>query len=457
MRVLRASVWLSVFLGGFLYTLPCWAVGEVVTDIQVANNVRTQEDAIRSLAGLTIGDTLEADTLEVVRERLNTSGLFADVNVYWEPYHDGVRVVIAIKDKFPWAPLPTISIAPGNRSAGLIVAHGNLFGRGKRGVIGGRISTADSGALLAYQDPALFGTWMFYNFKGKFQDQLISEFGNHQDVTPLPVRDTKFRTFGFEANAGVAWFRRVKTSVGWSIEKTDFLWSRVNMDNPAANASAGANASEGAVRGAAAANLVLDFRSREHAVLYGNALELGLNVGNQKWGSDAKLDYWKAGASYEHGIRILRRHNLIFRADAVTGERLPMWMENWAGGNNLRGFLYRQFMGDTQLSSQIEYHFPLFSIGQLDLRGLLFSDGAAIWYRKLEADLGTSYRTRDDGRSFLPPQFLTPGFDITRDLHTSAGAGIRFFLRSVAVPLLGLDYGRGVGTGEWRLVVVLGV
>src|SRR3712207_4269393 len=78
-----------------------WAIGEVVTDIRVQDNVRTHEDTIRSIAGIEIGDILELDTLERVRERLNTSGLFADVNVFWEPHREGVRVNVVVKEKFP--------------------------------------------------------------------------------------------------------------------------------------------------------------------------------------------------------------------------------------------------------------------------------------------------------------------------------------------------------------------
>jgi len=49
-------------------------------------------------------------------------------------------------------PCPPSPIRRANISGGAIVAHGNLFGQGKRGVIGGRISNVDSGALAAYED-----------------------------------------------------------------------------------------------------------------------------------------------------------------------------------------------------------------------------------------------------------------------------------------------------------------
>jgi outer membrane protein assembly factor BamA len=72
------------------------AVGEQITDVRVLDNQRTEESTVRSIAGISIGDTLESDTLDTVRERLNTTGLFADVNVWWEANGSGVRVNISV-------------------------------------------------------------------------------------------------------------------------------------------------------------------------------------------------------------------------------------------------------------------------------------------------------------------------------------------------------------------------
>ncbi|MEP6654252.1 MAG: POTRA domain-containing protein, partial [Myxococcales bacterium] len=149
-----------------------FAVGERVVDVRIAGNLRTGEDTVRSLAGIRIGDTLEADTLAAVRERLNTVGLFADVNVWWENYGEGVRVNILVKDKFPWAPVPTGSWSANNKSLGLLFVHGNLFGRGKQMVLGGKLANLDSGLLVAYRDPALFSSWVFWEMKVIAQRQI---------------------------------------------------------------------------------------------------------------------------------------------------------------------------------------------------------------------------------------------------------------------------------------------
>ncbi|MGA7740989.1 MAG: POTRA domain-containing protein [Polyangia bacterium] len=452
-----------------LSAAPAWALDEVITDVRVLNAVRTDEETVRSIAGVSIGQLLRPDTLDIMRERLHSSGLFADVNVYWEPYQDGVRINIVVKEKFPWVPLPTFSYSPGNISGGAIIAHGNLFGRGKRGVIGGRISNVDSGALVAYDDPAVWQTWAFFTIKGKFEQQIIPEYSNdYADLPDLPLsplRNTKLRSYGGEVNAGVAWFRKVRTSVGWILDQNDVLWSAPNLSNSyalAINGSPGSPPPAAAVsgrRGAGTANVTFDFRARQHAVMYGNALGFSLEIGGTRWGGDDKLNYWKASSSYEHGIRFFRRHNLIVRAGGTAGDNLPLWAENSAGGTNLRGYLYRQFQGDTHLRTQVEYHFPLFSLWDLDVRGLVFNDAAAIWYRKLPPETldGNAYEIRSDGRQFLPPSLLHQGFQFNEDLHSSAGAGLRFYLRTVAMPLVGLDVGNGLGTKDVRVILVLGV
>jgi outer membrane protein insertion porin family len=465
-RRLRAGCRCAVTVGALALLMSlsarAWAIGEVITDIRIRDNARTLEETVRSMAGIDIGEVLEIDTLDRVRERLNTSGLFSDVNVFWQPYRAGVRVVIIVRDKFPWAPVPTFSYSPGNVSAGLIVGHANLFGRGKRGLVGGRYSNVDSGALVIYDDPALFGSWGFLTTQGFFKDQVLPEFSNVDlpDMPLTPIRNTRLRTFGADLRVGVAWFRKVRTSVGWAYDKNTQRSSLADPGNPYSPMDLpAAMTTPVARRGLALASVTFDFRAREQAVMYGNALSFSLEYASPTFGSDPLLKYWKASGQFEQGIRFLRRHNIVFRAAAYVGDKMPFWVENATTGANLRGFVYRQYMGDTHLRTQVEYHFPLFSIKQLDVRGVVFNDGAAIWYRKLpprDPDMPDAYLPREDGRQFLPPSLLRQGFDPHQDVHFSVGAGLRFFLRSVAVPLVGVDFAHGFGTGTVRIVLVVG-
>jgi len=432
-----------------------WAVGEAITDVRILGNSRTEQDTVRSIAGVKIGDTLELDTLERARERLNTAGLFADVNVWWEQNGEGVRVNIAVKDKFPWAPVPTASWSSNNRSIGLVFVDGNLFGRGKQLVVGGRLADVDSGAVLAYRDPALFGGWGYWQLQGNVQKQVIPEYDNNAEVPAFPLRETHLTGYGFETVFGIAWLRRLKTQVAWGMQK----YTVGSADIPATDTAPEmmtVPATQGATAGIGKASLSFDFRAREFAVMTGTSFGVALDVASPSFGGD--LEYWRATAYFERGLKFFRSHNFIYSAYAATGHDLPFWNELTVGGPNLRGYLYQQFRGDTQISAKAEYHFALFSVGPADFRGLVFYDAAALWFRDLPPDIDplTGYRVRatPDGRSF--PTQEEAGFSAKRDIHNDVGAGLRFFLRSIAIPLIGFDAGYGIEARHWQFLLVIG-
>ena len=449
------------------FSRPAYAVGEEITDVRVMGNVRTEESTVRSIAGVSIGDTMDIDTLDTVRERLNTTGLFADVNVWWEPQGSGVRINISVKDKFPWAPVPTGSWSANNKAFGLLFVHGNLFGRGKQLLLGGRLATIDSGAVLGYRDPSLFGTWMYWQLQSSIQRGLFPEFDNTNLREPVSIRESRLISYGVEPTFGIAWFRRVRTQVAWRFEKIKFDQSNAPTDTNLVLEPALASGTIGTGK----ATLSFDFRAREFAVMRGVALSGTVEAGGPRFGGDFK--YWRAFASWEHGIKVFKSHNFVYSAFTGIGNNLPFTQEMMAGGTNLRGYLYQQFRGDTQVHGEVEYHFPLFSIGPLDFRGLGFYDADATWFRSLPGtivgpDAGNfTYYVRDtlDRRTY--PQCslnaascaspLTPsGFSFDRSVHTAVGGGLRFFLRSVAVPLVGFDAGYGIEARTWRFILIVG-
>jgi outer membrane protein assembly factor BamA len=448
-----------------------FATGESVTDVRVMDNQRTEEATVRSIAGVVIGDTIEADTLDRVRERLNTSGLFSDINVWWEPSGSGVRVNISVKEKFPWAPLPTASWSANNKAVGLVFVHGNLFGRGKQFLMGARIATVDSGATIAYRDPSMFGSWAYWQMITLVQRQAISEYqnsgldpnGNPVSLgNPFQLRETTLVSYGLEPSFGIAWFRRVRTQVGWHLEHYNFQRSDIPADSSLTGTTADTTPSTdptGKTVGIGRATLTFDFRAREFAVMSGAALSGQFDYSSPGFGSDFK--YWRAAASWEHGIKFFKQSNLIYFAYVGMGHNLPFWSEAAAGGTNLRGYLFQQFRGDSQVSGKIEYHFPLFSIYSLDVRALGFYDVAAVWFREIPTDMpvtgaqGETYYLRaSDGRTF--PSQYPRGFNLSQDVHNAVGGGLRFFLRSVAVPLVGFDAGYGIEAKTWRFFLIVG-
>jgi outer membrane protein insertion porin family len=465
------AVFLVVVIAAAVTAFPrrAFAIGEMIVDVRVHGNTRTAEETVRSIAGVRIGDTLENETLKTVRERLNTSGLFADVNVWWENQGEGVRVNIEVKDKFPWAPVPTGSWSANYKSLGLVFVHGNLFGRGKQLLVGGRLANLDSGAIVAYRDPALFGTWMYWEMRGIAQRVVIPEYDVHDLVPPSPWRETTLDSFGVEPVFGVAWFRRVRTQVSWRVDRVAYKKQQVldpttgaDISDPATDPPTGTFANNSDPRvgivGIGRAAVAFDWRAREQAIMMGPALGGTLDISSPAFLSD--IEFWRASVFWEQGFRIFRRQNLIYSVGGTLGHNLPIWWDTTAGGTNLRGYLVQQFRGDTQANAKVEYHFPLFSVGSLDVRGLGFYDFSAIYFRDLPPATGQgSYLMRSgpysDQRTF-DSRYTVSGFDPNRDLHNDVGAGLRFFLRSVAVPLIGFDAGFGLESRHWNFILIVG-
>jgi len=441
-----------------------FATGETITDIRIKGNARTSEETIRSMIPISIGDELERDTLESVREQLNNTGMFSSVNVYWERSEGGVRVVVNIKEKFPWAPIPTFTFSPGETAFGAVLVHGNLFGRGKQGVIGGRISTVSQGALVGYRDPSIMGTWLYWQMEAAFSQLDTPEYSPFSKYRAVKIRTTDLSGVGGSANFGVFWFRRVRTELRYGFHRYKYGGTEFNEEAlPGSSIVGPAIIDDDSVlhRGFGEARLQFDFRAFEHALMKGSALSLSYQVGSPTFLSDKNINYWKTGVSYEKGIIFFKTQNFRFRSGVSVSDRLPLFEEHTAGATNLRGFLYQQFRGDTQVRIAPEYHVPLSpSKWAFSVRGLVFTDIQALWYRNLPSGYGPGQVQAgrgDGGRSYLGPEYLKPGFSPTRDIHVGVGAGLRFYLRTVAVPLVGFDYGYGVLDNAWRMVLVVGL
>ena len=73
---------------------------------------------------------------------------------------------------------------------------------------------------------------------------------------------------------------------------------------------------------------------------------------------------------------------------------------------------------------------------------------------------GQMYLQRDtlDQRTFpTNPENTGVPFGFSRhSIHNAVGGGLRFFLRSVAVPLVGFDAGYGIEARHWQFMLIVG-
>ncbi|MCP3097485.1 BamA/TamA family outer membrane protein [Myxococcus sp. K15C18031901] len=425
--------------------------GPVVDEVVVRGPEKTRPGTVQAYSRVDAGDRLAPDELEKVERRLLATGLFQEVRVSTEPTGpDRVRVVLEVEDKASWVVAPTFALSAANVGGGLLYAENNLWGRSKKFATAVQVSTAESGLFAGYLDPNLFGLpQLRFSLEGQLRSDRVDEYrpGAGQ-ADPAVVRRTRLNSASIAAELGVMLFERVRAAAKYRLMSID-----AKSPDDAEEVTTPAFSTGPSQRDASLRLMVgIDTRQNLHAVMEGINLEASYEVSNPGVWSDFR--YKRFGLLYRHGLRLFEEHNLVLRGEAAAGVDLPFHQELVMGGNSLRGFLHRQFRGDTRLSFTAEYHFPLFTIRSLSFRGVGFSDTGLMMWR----DLPSGDALLDvDGRmvrGYLPD---SRGGLKGATLAQGVGAGLRLYLRNLVLPLVGVDAAYGVNSGEFRFYLVAGV
>jgi outer membrane protein assembly factor BamA len=423
----------------------------VVDEVTVLGTEKTRPETVQSYSRLAVGDALTAEDLTRVERRLLATGLFQEVHVTTQPTGDGrVKVLLQVEDKASWVVAPTFAVSNGNIGGGVLYAESNLWGRSKKFAAALQVSTAESGLFVGYLDPNLFG-WppLRWSLEGQLRSDRVEEYqpGASYKV-PEVQRRTRLNSASAASELSVMVAERVRVGAKYRLMLID-------AQEPSPEAPVTEPAFEpGPVQRDASLRLMMGFDTRQnlHAVMEGLNIEGSLELSNP--GVWSHFRYKRFGLLYRHGLRFFEEHNLVLRGELAVGQDLPFHQELVAGANSLRGFIYRQFRGDTRASFTAEYHFPLFTVRSLAFRGVAFSDIGMLTWRNIPEDRRLLDVNGRVVRGYLPDaQEGVGGATVAQGL----GLGLRLFLRSVVLPLVGVDVAYGVNSGELRFYVVAGV
>lgn len=423
----------------------------IVDEVTALGMEKTLPETVRAYSRLDAGDSITEEELLRVERRLLATGLFKEVRVSTQATGEGrVRVVLQVEDKASWVVAPTFSVSNSNIGGGVLYAESNLWGRSKKFAAALQVSTAESGLFVGYLDPNLFGfPPLRLSFEGQVRSDRVEEYrlGASQDE-PEVARRTRLNSASAAGELSVMIAERVRVGAKYRLMLID-------AQAPGTDAPVTEPAFEpGAAQRDTSLRLFVgvDTRQNLHAVMEGLNIEGSLEFSDP--GVWSNFRYKRFGLLYRHGLRFFEEHNLVLRGEAVAGLDLPFHQELVVGGNSLRGFLYRQFRGDTRLSFTAEYHFPLFTVKSLSFRGVGFSDTGLMMWRTLPEDKLLRDVNGRVVRGYL--EEAEGGLD-GATLAQGLGVGLRLYLRSIVLPLVGVDVAYGVNSGEFRFYLVAGV
>src|SRR5262245_42432857 len=135
------------------------AHADEIKQIIVDENTKTDAQTVQVIARIDTGDEWSAEMSDVVKDRLEASGLFRDVSVFWDEHPEGgVRVHITVHDKHSWIIAPAFYNQPTNIGGGIGFGENNLFGLNQKLLLYGQIATGDSFFIGAWVIPSIGGT-----------------------------------------------------------------------------------------------------------------------------------------------------------------------------------------------------------------------------------------------------------------------------------------------------------
>ena len=452
-RSRRPPCFARVLSGVLALLLPALALAQAprVVEIQARSDGRTDPDVIVSYSRVDVGEALGPEDEARARRYLDATGLFKEIKLTTSPVGPGqVRVLIEVTEKVSWVIAPIFSASSSNVGGGLIYAENNVLGLSKKFVVGAQVTTNESGVYVGFLDPNVFNLpALRFSVEGQVKSDRMQEYEGDPDLPqPRVLRSTRINTFGFVTEFTFNWRDTFRTAV-------KYRYTLVHPLSPQADYPVTAPAElphETNTDASARLMAGIDTRQTLGPILEGLNVEASWELSLKELGS--AYDYRKLGLLYRQGIRLFETQNLVLRVEGQYGRDLPFHTELLTGGTNLRGFLHRQFRGDTRATVTAEYHFPLFDVGPLQVRGVGFSDTALTWFRDVPASgvlLGVNGQL---ARGYLPGQLEGSS---AAQLTQGLGTGLRLYLSTVVLPLLGVDVAYGLNPGEVRVYLSIGV
>jgi len=138
-----------------------WARDTRITTISIEGLQRTRERTVLDILPVSVGDEISDTSIELIRNELIDSGIFAEVEVRVDPIPgapDESELVVILDEKWTLVPVPFFSTNGETSSGGLILIESNLFGRNKQLIAAGTIGTDGFGGFLLFVDPSIRGS-----------------------------------------------------------------------------------------------------------------------------------------------------------------------------------------------------------------------------------------------------------------------------------------------------------
>jgi len=374
-----------------------------IVAIEVAGARRTRHETVLRLARVHEGDPWREGLDAEARQLLLNAGIFYEVAVAAEPADGGVRLRIALREKWTLVAFPLFVAKDGETTWGGTVVESNLLGRASRLVAVLTVREGQPGGTLLYVDPHLGGTPF----------QLFGALAHVDRRTEVWDDDGEIGSYRSRSSgATLALGRRfaARTSLSLGLRLTDF-----SFDDPEGVAAPPEDARERAV----ALQLRHEGTDLDEERRTGLFLEARLERGASFLGDE--VGRAAASAILRWSRALPGRSTLGLAGHALWTDTADYEPASRPATAFLRGYEEDRFRPDRLLGGSLEWQRPLARFREATFSLVPFVDAALL---------------RDEHRSFAPA-----------DVQADAGLALAVYLRRVAFPVLQLYGAYGFASG----------
>ena len=384
----------------------------LVKGVRVEGLERTRPVVVEQWLRCDVGRPLSSCNLPRIREWLYRLGIFTSVDVALTEQADGVEIIFRVDEKWTLYPIPIVWYSPGTQIAGLILVEANLFGYNKGVAIGGTYSNRGWYALAGYNDPNIAFTDLWGSLHAFLGSGLVEN-----DAPDGSIEQSfDMSRFDFEYALGWTFWDRLSPVWGGALRVARLGDIHVPGAEPPSDATV-------AVQG-----LKLIYSDRRYLELYDDGLRLSAEVQHgfplttdTRPYNDAIFDAKWAGPAPPDGFVDVRSHAFVGSMPAAFEERLG----GVEGSRTLPGV--GLVAADRYASLSVVYQAPFVELPLGTATGGVFGE--------------VGRYARNDER---PVTYGGPGVEL------------RFYLKRVAIPAVGVDAGYEVGSKKVRFTLAVG-
>ena len=378
------------------------------------------------LSHMDVGDLVTPDMIPQLAAALMSSELFESVKVTLEDAPGGVIVVAELVDKLSWIAAPTLFVLPSHWAVGVGYGESDLGGENKKMLLYGQLGNRTSLFLGTFLDPSVKGTKWQARADIYLLHMITDEYANPpSDPSSFAIDRTTTMTF-LDAGALVGY-----TFAWWLVGdfrlRGAYVYYRNSHADDVAQTPLPAPQRDGWDISMQLL-VTLDARGHRYGVTWGPYAQLQLEPSIP--GLDS-YNYQLLKARAYYSWKFFEEHELEVRTRLQMGRHVPFHEDLTLGGvSDLRGYEVDQFRGDFTTLFRVEYSVPLVKWRFFAFRAIGFYDSGFV---------GRYWPGPSGARDYLPSEAKGQ----SRTLN-DVGAGLRIYVRSIVLPLLGLDLAYGL-------------